>query len=607
MADLRRTIDPAGQSSGEQGKLNPQDVEAFLSGLPSFDLEARIAGLDSLLAKINTNSLNVDEQRVVLARLAPEIDELIADYSEQIHQYALPIPAKRHQRYVALQTLLGRGAAAYKRLIHDGLNDQSCEIQQHELREAVLRCIGYLGQQALQAYAVYREAPPQIWKDLHLLYAYSEQKQLATDVVEHLSELTIGGAYARVLLLALADPAHMLQGEIYSAYEKLAKWGLAVAFEHVEELPPGQQETLITGRYFVDLQGERPPGFAGEGVRTLPGNPRLLQLSEVLRIIDSRMKGLALESRRSLKVRAEWELLLRLRQAWEKRLVREETRKIQHGTTVKAIVNLSSCHYYFSGYQPFEPEKAEIGLHGEDFKNPQTLSLLDMEATPWLDADTESKLEAGVIKPRAYCFDVEGKEDDVWAKSHVKSKRDTALEKNLDERRLETVFEFKLTNSSEAGQGLETLPDTRVQFRVGELIAMFPLDEAEDEPHLHVVRWIQCDSRERLQLGVKRIDGVPAPLAVRSLDDAAAYKDYARAFLVEAADRASLIVPAGQFDSGMLVLANDGEALRFLKLEQLLENTRAFSCFSVSYLDSGDIATTEVVNTLQALLRRDTS
>jgi hypothetical protein len=323
----------------------------------------------------------------------------------------------------------------------------------------------------------------------------------------------------------------------------------------------------------------------------------------VLRIIDNRMKGLALESRKSLAVRAEWDLLSRLRRAWEKRATRKTERKAERGTSIKTIVGLSGCHDFFSAYQAFEPEKSEINLHGDDFQQPQALSLVSADAEPWLDTDTATKLEAGVIKPRAYCFDVENAENDIWKKSHVSTSQGTALEKKIEERRQTTIFEFKLVNSSTGGLGLETKTGSAVQLRVGELVALFPEDNDDaGDPVLNVVRWIHTVTDSRLQAGVCHLEGIPSPLAVRALDDEAVYQEYTRAFLLENEGRSSIVVPAGQFSCGQMLVVNNDETLQLYKLGSILDNTRAFSRFEFQ-LHKADQE--RIINTLRKLLRRD--
>lgn len=607
MAELELHTQPCTSGSDGAGALQTKQVKQHIADLPPFDMDGRIDGLSDLLTNANQTGLALNTRVDLLDLVDPQVHDLISGYQEKVNHYAFPLSERSHARYLKMQALLSHTASAYKRLIIDLLEECDEETLQVRLRAPVMQCINYITQQALQAYAVYQEAPSFIWEDLHHLYAYAEKKQLATDVVEHLSDLSVSGAYARTLLLAISNPGHLLQGEIYQTYEKLGKWGLAVRLEHPEELPPGPLDELMLDHFYCDLAGSSPPDFFMKGRSTLPLSPRRLNLNEVLNIINSRMKDLAVESRRSLKLRAEWDLLLRLRQAWEKRPVRKSTRKPECGVTIKAIVSLSSSHYFFSGYLPFEPEKAEAHLHGDGFEQPQALSLISTESSPWLEGDTETKLESGILKPRSYSFDVEQNEDDVWKKSHSTARhQESRIEKGVEDRMLETIYEFNLVNTSRGGEGLETLPGSKVQLRVGELLALFPHgDEEGDEPALHIVRWIQADTDLTLHMGVHQIEGEPEPLAVRALDSEAVFKDYVRAFLLENNEQTSIIVPAGQFECGVTLVTNDSESLRLFKLEAFLENTRAFSRFKCKQIELNQQATENIVKSLKTLLGQE--
>ncbi len=599
----------ATQGAGPNGdrRLQPAQLKQRIDALPATDMAGRMDGLTSLLDEINRTPLTLTRQQELLDLVDPEITDAISGYQAQARHWMHPLTKGDHALYTGLQALLTQASLAYKRLALDLLGSGRGEPALDRLRHTIIQCMDYLTQRALHAYAVYQEAPADIWSDLHRIYAFAEKKQLATDVVEHLSDLSVSGVYARALLLSLATPGHLLQGEIYRAYEKLAKWGLAVRLEHPAELPEAPLAELLEGRYFCDLAAAAPPAYGSGDVDPLPKDARLINLDEVLNIINARMKELALELRRSLVLRSEWDLLLRLRRAWEKRPLRQQPRKAEHGVTVKAIVSLSSCHAFYTGYQTFEPEKSEIHLHGDSFQQPASLSLVSLDATPWLDADTETKLETGVIKPRTYNFDIENRENDVWKKSHLLAcQGETRIEKVVEEHLLETIYEFRLVNTSAGGEGLETLPDSTVHLRVGELLALFPHgDEADGEPSLNIVRWIQSAPDLTLRIGVRRIDGAPEPLAVRALGDKAIYREYVRAFVLEEAQHPSIIVPAGQFECHTTLVVNDDESLRLLKLDNLIESTRAFARFRFTPLDIGESRREEIVASLKALLRQN--
>ena len=197
-------------------------------------------------------------------------------------------------------------------------------------------------------------------------------------------------------------------------------------------------------------------------------------------------------------------------------------------------------------------------------------------------------------------------ETDIWKKANISGPRwDTALEKKVEQSTLERIFEFKHTDNSVGGDGLQSLPGSQVQLRVGDLVAAFSHGDASDsEPVLHVIRWIHSDAEQNLSFGLCRSPGEVTPVAVRALSEAVQFKAYAKAFILKSGeDPASLIVPAGFYESGNTVLLNDGDTLQILRLESLMENTRAFSRFTYKHFDVDCRLSEELGASLKRMLR----
>lgn len=583
-----------------------KSVQERIAALPAFDIAPRAAGLQQLLVDITAAPFAGVQRLDVLGAVDAAIESTLPVYQEKMRHSAFPLPAGADALYHSIQALLARAADAWKSVIL-ALPDEISESSHSALlRTAMLRCVYYLGQQALQAYAVYRAAPESIWKDLHRLYAYAEDRCFDNSTAGEATDISIRAAYSRILLLALANPEHLMQGEIYQTWALLDKWALGVRLHRPADVAPASPVETIANRFFCDVAGDAPPGFGVEGVSAAPVAPRLIDLDEVLSLISTRMKVLALIHQRSLQLRSEWDLLLRLRAAWEKRPLRSDTRNIERGISVKAVVGLASCHYYYAGSTPFEPEQAEIAIHGGGFSDVPTLSLVPADETPWLESDAQNKLKSGLLKPRAYRFDVDNRENDIWKKAHSAGQRiDTELEKNQEQRLLGKIFTFRLVNTSKGGVGLRAPADSPVQLRVGELVAAFPHgDENGGDPVLNVIRWIRSTPDRSLLVGLRHIAGDVTPVAVRSLEKEAHFQSYARGFVInEGRGTSSVVVPAALFNYGDRLLVNYGDRLETLQLNSVLENTRAFSRFSCKDPDAGAGSNDYIVSSLEKLLR----
>jgi hypothetical protein len=606
MSELDLTI-PAGATKIEDTDiLRSQQVERRIETMPAFDVMARIGALTQLLHEITCVRLANDVRTTLLERIDREIDDILPACEKEIRHVSFPLPDKAFALCAAIHNLLNEAATGYKLLILDLIKRNAGSDDHAVIYTVFLRCIHYLSQRVLLAYAAYQPADADTWRDLHRLYAYAEKQRIATDTRVSGEDRTVSSAYARVVALALANPYHLMQGEVFMTWRLLKKWSLAVRFERPSFTVGTDGGSALAGRYLCDLASDSPPKFALDETVATAQNVRLLDLTQVISLIDARMKVIALNSRRSLQLRSEWDLLHRLRRALAGREQRHQQRRTEHGT-VKVIIGLRSCHHYYSGYQEFSPEQAEVDLHGDDFETVQSLSLVPAEETPWLDNEIKSKLDSGVINPRAYLFDAENRENDIWKKSHtVGPRHNTALEQSVESRTLDRIHEFAHTNNSVGGEGLKSLPGARVQLRVGDLVAAFPQDGDDDsDPRLHIVRWIYSPAQATLSTGLRRIEGEVDPVAVRALGQEMDYRAYARAFLINESKNSglSIVVPAGLFTFGQTLLLNDGDRLRCIKLENIIENTRAFSQFGFSWLDGNGPAQSNIISSLKQLLK----
>ena len=98
----------------------------------------------------------------------------------------------------------------------------------------------YIGQSMMQSYDQYTWFSPQLWRELHDLYAYSERKgylsQERYDPIDPQYSQTISETYAQICATALADPYHLKPGENWVVYHYIRNWA-----NHIDVLPPINQ------------------------------------------------------------------------------------------------------------------------------------------------------------------------------------------------------------------------------------------------------------------------------------------------------------------------------------------------------------------------------
>lgn len=604
MAHMPQRLDlrlPAATAAAAPGGVDPAQVRRWLGDLPKLN---EVQVFDAVLARlsgINRTALPPEARFEIAEAFVSEVDYLLEKLAQRCELLEFPCQEQDRQLNDRLQMLLEEMAVAYKHVIAAFAERTLDEAGLLVLRTALLQAMRLLAQRVLLAYAVYAPTPAGVWGELHRLYRYAERIDVARTRVEHLADLTIGDLYKRIVLLALANPYHLMQGEARIAYDKLAKWALACAIRHPQEFPPQAPEFFYAGRYFADLDGDAPPCFGRAGQPLAPRDARLFEIAPVLKIVEDRIRQMTLKAQLPMAERLERDLLRRLRNAWTGRAERAAQR-VEDSGELQVVGGLRACHHLLAGGAEFNPEQDEIALHGKDFEGPSRLSLVPLEEEGWRQQDARGKLEQGLLKPRSFGFDTERKEDDVWERTQrVGVQRATQLEVSVEQRLLNRRGTVHQRDVSASGIGAEYAGDSALRFRVGDLIGV------PGEPiALATVCWLRNDDTGGLSLGLLRLEGEPAAVAVRGIEGMGAEGDYFRALSLRDGGRRSLIVPAGSFDIGSVLLVNAGVELELQILRRILRSTRGYTEYAADSVDITGARRELMIATLYRILERAT-
>lgn len=582
-----------------------QQIGDWLDALPKLN-EAQV--FDAVLERLQTvNRLACEPaQRSALAEKFLGVVEYLADnLCRRCEQLEFPLGTAERAQNAQNQRLLEEMAVSYKRVLVDLAEVGPGDAAHALARDAILHALQLLALRILQGYIVFQDAPAGVWGELHRLYRHAESIDVATVRVEHLADQSAGDVYRRVLLLALSNPFHLMQGEARTAYERLAKWALAARIRHPAEFPPEAPETFYAKCCFVDLEGDAAPCFGLRPGQAPPRDARILELRPVTQVVEDRIRQTVLKGQNlPMRERLERDMLRRLRNAWSGRPERAAERSVQSGD-VHVVGGLRAIHHALSGGAEFNPERDEIALHGSAFRSASKLSLVPLEDEPWRQQDTRSKLEQGVIKPRGLSFDTERKEHDAWDRAErVSAAKSTQLEERLDSRLLNRQGLLQQHDVSASGIGARFGDGSGLRFRVGDLVRIGADAAAQDSSGLGVVCWLRQTGPGEMAIGLNRIEGTAAPLAVRGIEGVGAGGDYHRALGLSAGDSRRVIVPAGIFDLGSHILYNARVALGVLALRRIVHSTKAFTLYDAETVEMTPERREAVLNGLYRLLER---
>lgn len=586
-----------------------RDLQEWLDALPKLDEHLAFDAVLERLQQLNRLAMEPAQRYALLETLLDIARHLAESLCRRCEQLEFPLRAADRAQTAHVQRMIEETAIGYKRVVLDLGDAPPAADAQALARDAVLQAMRLLSWRVVQGYVVYQSAPPGVWGELHRLYRYAERIDVASTRVEHLADQSVGDVYRQALLLALANPFHLMQGEARLTFDKLAKWALALRIRHPDEFAPEPPQSFFAARYHVDLDGDAPPAFGLRTGQAEPRDARVLELRPVTQIVEDRIRQLVLKGQLAMREQLERDLLRRLRNAWSGRPARAAER-VDQRRTVHVVSGLRACHHVLSGGAPFEPERQEIALHGDAFHGQPSLSLVPLEAEPWRRDDTRGKLEQGLLKPRGYSFDMERRDEDIWERAERGGAvRSTQLEDRVDSKLQQRSGSVQLHDISATGLGVRFAGDGPLHFRVGDLVRIVDEADTQQPDSLGTVCWLRHTAPGELALGFNRVGGRVQAVAVRGVDGAGAGGDYHRALQLRSGEplrgeSRSLLVPAGSYDLNSTVLCNTGDAYELLTLRRILRSTKGFTQYAVDAQAADGVWPERILQSLYALLGR---
>lgn len=564
----------------------PAQLEAWVAGLPLANLGESSRLLFEALSAINPLELPADQRFRTLELLGEPLHTVIEGMKIHFVGKSFPLGDKGRQIIQLVQVLMNLMATGYHRVIEDGGEKRGLLRDNRQTILAVHRALTYLGQALLRAYQVYTPYPSGVWQRVHRLYHYAESHGFANNDIKDESTAADGthsieNAYKRLLLLALACPYRLRQGEVEQVYRWLGDWAQHATLSKLFETHNPN------GLFMTNFEADDPPTYRvlRQSEYYNPDACRLLNATRLADAIRDTLTRHWQDNRAARRINEQ--VMRRLMLAWGVMPKRRFTRTQKQSTAVVAT-GLSAAHYFIGGDAVFEDmryrddaplynkparfEASETSDHQyqpdvweiSDIHNPQAphATHLDIHRNPCLD------FNAVEGAPQAACAPVN--------EYHT--------------------HEWKMVNVSAGGYRLlwDKSEDSRAQ--VGELVG---LRDSTDPDCFHlslgVVRWMKHGSERGLELGVEMLS--PGAVAVGSkIHKVNGGCEYMRSLLLPAiktiGQPATLLTPALPYHVGDIVMVNSHGKEARVELTKLVENTGSFAQFQFRPLDSQAKATT---------------
>lgn len=564
----------------------PAHIEAWVASLPLANLGESSRLLFEALNETNRLQLPADQRFRMLELFGAPLRTVIAGMKQHFVGKPFPLGDKGRQVFQLTQTLMNLMAAGYRRVIEDAGEKRGFLQDNRQAMIATHRALNYLGQALLRAYQIYAPYPPGVWQRVHRLYQFAETQGFAQTALKDETEAAYGSpsiedAYKRILLLALACPYRLRQGEVEQVYDWLGAWAQHATLSKLVE-------TRNPNSLFVtNFETDDPPTY--RVLRTTEYNPDACRLLNATRLADAIRDTLAPQRDAGSSAGRQFneQVMRRLMLAWGVMPKRRFTRSQKH-STAEVAMGLSTAHYFIGGEAVFEdaytpngdrpfncPARFEAQETSDRVHQPDVWELSDVHISHTLrdtprDIHGNQYLDFNVAEPSPRPRFVPEIKTAPVASYHT--------------------HEWKMINVSAGGYRLLWDKNEDSQARVGELLGLRDsIDPDSFHLSLGVVRWMKQSTERGLELGVEMLS--PGAVAVGTkIHKLMGGTEYMRSLLLPAVKAigqpATLLTPALPYHVGDIVMVTSHGKEARVELTKLVENTGSFAQFQFRPLDS---------------------
>ena len=242
--------------------LRPRHVDTWISELPRGNVGETAKQM--FMALVDTNRLDYPHQNRI--QFLEATRETVAFVTESMRRHFIsinaPMPEKNWKIGEACREILLAQSLGYLIAIDDLLKHTFLFADSHSLAVLIHRAMTALGRVMLTNYQTYTPIQPNLWHQLHRLYALAEERNILSSSIadpQHrfTPKTTIAQEYSRLFLLSLASPYRLRHGEVTKVYDILERWNTKCRLIKLEE---NQADTQKQGMLFgVNIESDSPP------------------------------------------------------------------------------------------------------------------------------------------------------------------------------------------------------------------------------------------------------------------------------------------------------------------------------------------------------------
>lgn len=550
-------VTPGKRVSAWVAETDPKYAQAWLESLPLADSGESAREIYQALYTLNRQDIEPARRLELMDLYVVPVTTVVSGLQAGLQRVAFPLSPRRRQLADFIRQLYSEMAAGYKCTLRDLVKARFLWGRRQHYPHVSQRAMAFLGELLLRAYQVYLPAPAGVWKDIHELYRFAETGEwLDTPVApmpgEGESPLTMRETYHRILMMTLARPYQMPQGECLLVHRYLARRVSRV------RIGADLKTDNPAACFLIDLNADGPPVPMPREAPPDEGSRRLLSALELVRhthALVSRLNKGEVPNTSEIGFEAlgtiAHDVLQRLMRAWGFSARRQHARLKRKGN-VSLCAGLGAVHFFINDQKPFAPEPD------------------DEERTVTLPVGGDGILGG------------DGADDDGEV-------MDVVLDRPLPDSSEKTpailpapaelyrIDRWQIRDVSPRGLLLVGEGSTPVHVRVGELLGIQRADQLGTWS-VAVVRWLQNSGLDSVEMGTEFLAPLATPLAVCRKG---AHRGCSPGLMLPAVESqkrpATLMVERGLLSAEQDVdLMEDGRPRRRVRILKRIERTNGF-------------------------------
>ena len=497
--------------------IRPRKLATWINALPRANLGETAKQIYTVLQQTNQLAYPYQDRIRFLETLREPIEYVTSSMKKHFIGISLPLPEKSQKIATITKELFSNMATGYKIALEDMLANNFIIFDKKPLAMLTHRSINYMGQNFLTCYQSYSPFSINHWAELHKLFIFAEERKLLKIKVRdeqhvYVQKTSVTTEYARILLLSLASPYNLRQGESGKIYGALERW--------LDQpiVRPLTEDDKNSDKFIDNLsQAQAPTALSLALAKEITDSSelRIIDTHAIAEKLEYELKnsedvGLStITNIDAMRPDLSHDLLHRLLIAWAMASKRHFPRTDKN-EQIKITIGLSAAHQFitkkaqamdngkysskFNDRAHFESTEININLKDPGATSNDVWGLIYPEELTGLEPLVEQELS-------------------LQDNNQINFKLDPV---NTEAKQYQTD-NWLIINESAKGMMINNKDEFKNKAQVGELVSIHRQANGRAERwSIGVIRWLKSNQDKSLQMGIETINPNSAAIGIRA-------------------------------------------------------------------------------------------